>query len=119
MAADALLVGVSTSTAIARLWSEVDPQSPIEARVGALTEKVEQLKGWLTAAENNIDSLTRELPDALRREQQARAEHDETLQAKLEAAETGGLHISLMGVICLFVGLLLTSVPKEIAQLLH
>ncbi len=98
-------------------WSKVDPESSIEARVGALTRNTEQLNTRLVAAENRLDSQVREHADALRREQQVRAEHDDALQAKLEAAETGGLYISLMGVICLFFGLLLTSVPKEIVQL--
>jgi hypothetical protein len=119
MEADTLLVGVSASAAVSRPWSPVDPDSPIEARVGALTKNVEQLNERLTAAENNLDRLAREHADALRGEKQVRAEHDDALQAKLEAAETGGLYISLIGVICLFFGLLLTSVPKEIAQLLR
>jgi len=119
MVADALPVGVSGSAAIGRPWSPVDPESPIAEQVGALTKNVEQLKERLAAAENNLDCLAHEHIETLRREQQIRAEHDDALQAKLEVAETGGFYISLMGVICLFIGLLLTSVPREIAQLLR
>jgi len=73
----------------------------------------------LIAVKKDIDSRAREQADALQREQQLRAEHDEKLQALLEAAETGGLHISFVGVIWLLFGLLLSSVPREIAQLLQ
>jgi len=106
-------------TARGHAWSEVDKSSSLAAQVDALTKNVEGLNERLIAAENNLDSLARKHADALRGEQQVRAEHDDALQARLEAAETGGLYISLLGVIFLFLGLLLSSVPREIAQLLQ
>jgi hypothetical protein len=119
ISADAGIYGVSGSAITGRLWATGGPGFPIAARVDALEKNVQELNKRLDITENKLDSQAREDADALRREKQARTERDDALQAKLEAAETGGLYISLMGAICLLVGLVLTSVPKEIAQLLR
>jgi len=119
MAADTASISASGSITVESQWSIFDPDSLIEAQVGELAKNVERLKVGLIAVKKDIDSRAREQADALQREQQLRAEHDEKLQALLEAAETGGLHISFVGVIWLLFGLLLSSVPREIAQLLQ
>jgi len=114
--ADTVLVGLSAFAAVERFWSKVDPESSIEERVGVLTRRTEQLNEWLNVAEKTIHSLAREHTGALEREKQLRAEQDEKLQALLEAAETGGLHISFVGLVWLLFGILLSSLPGEIAQ---
>lgn len=119
MGTAALSSGVAGMSARGHVWSKVDPSSSLEAQVDALTKDVERVNERLTVAEKTLDSQAREHADALRGEQQVRAEHDAALKAGLEAAETGGLHISFVGVIWLLFGLLLSSVPREIAQLLH
>jgi len=119
MEADTASVGIFESEVIDRFGGEVDPNSPIAAQIGALTKNVEGLKVGLIAVQKKIGSLAREHAGVLQREQQFRAEHDEKLQALLETAETGGLHISFVGVIWLLFGLLLSSLPNEIAQWAH
>jgi len=103
-------------TAQGRPWSEVITSTSLAAQVDALTTKVEWLRKLLVAAEADRHSLARKQDDALQSEQQLRADHDEKLGALLESAETGGLHISFVGLIWLLFGILLSSVPGEIAQ---
>jgi hypothetical protein len=100
-------------------WSKFDPASPNEVQVAALAKNVEWLKEGLIAVRKDIASRAREQADALQREQQLRAEQDEKLRALLEVAETGGLQISFVGLVWLLFGLLLSSLPGEIAQGFH
>ena len=112
----ARISGRGALTAQGRPWSEVITSTSLAAQVDALTTKVEWLRKLLVAAEADRHSLARKQDDALQSEQQLRADHDEKLGALLESAETGGLHISFVGLIWLLFGILLSSVPGEIAQ---
>ena len=55
--------------------------------------------------------------EALRAEERSRARGDQDLSLRLEAAETGGLHITFMGTVWLFLGAVLATMSPEIAAL--
>jgi hypothetical protein len=97
-------------------WNNVNPAAPIQEQMDALKNNVESLKRQLTNLHGEMDSGLHGHSESLRQEQESRREGDERLHQRLEAAETGGLHISLMGVFWLVVGLLLSTVSPEIAQ---
>ena len=107
---------VSGGKSQAHVWSTVDPSASIEARFEALTKNVERLNERLIQAQKEIDSVFSKQSEALRQEQQMRAKDDENLHKRLEAAETGGLHISFIGMLWIFFGLLLSTMSAEIAQ---
>jgi len=46
----------------------------------------------------------------------ARAKEDQAIREKLAAAQTGGLNISAMGVLWLFVGITLSTASPEITK---
>ena len=81
-----------------------------------MTRNVERMNERLIQAQKDIDSERSKHSESLRQERQFREGGDEHLHNRLEAAETGGLHISLIGVIWIFLGLILSTVSPEIAQ---
>ena len=96
-------------------WKDVDPAAPIQEQVNALKKNVESLKQQLSDMHGEIDSKLHRHSESLHKEQESRKQGDEHLHLRIEAAETGGLHISLMGVFWLAMGLLLTTFSPEIA----
>jgi len=116
LAAGSGTLGALTGHVRAHVWSNVDPSASIEARVDALTKNVERLNERLIQVQKEIDSELHKQSDALRQEEQIRAKDDQSLQQRLEAAETGGLHISFIGMLWLFFGLFLSTMSAEIAQ---
>lgn len=103
-------------SATARGWHKVDPTAPIETQLDALTRNVEQMNERLIQMQKDGDSELRKHSESLRQERQFREDGDARLHKRLEAAETGGLHISFIGVIWIFLGLILSTVSPEIAQ---
>lgn len=65
-----------------------------------------------------MDQKFRSHADFLKREERTRAQEDQAIREKLEATETGGLHISAMGVLWLFIGVTLSTAATEIAKCL-
>ena len=97
-------------------WRNIDPAAPIEAQVAALTQNMEHIKQRLDQMQKDVDSKISKHSVALHEEKKEREQGDKKLSMILEAAETGGLHISLMGVFWLAIGLLLTTFSPEISQ---
>jgi hypothetical protein len=67
---------------------------------------------------NRVKSDT-ETGAALKREEQARAAEDQVIRHKLETTETGGIHVTAMGALWLFVGVTLSTASPEIAKWLQ
>jgi len=66
-----------------------------------------------------MDQRFRSHVDDLKQEERNRAREDQSIREKLEATETGGLHISVMGALWLFVGVTLSTGASEIARWLN
>jgi len=82
------------------------PNVTVEARVEALEKNVRCLNDRIDQIQVKMDQEVRAQRQALEQEQQTRTKEDHELRAMLEATETGGLHISLMGALWLFVGII-------------
>jgi chromosome segregation ATPase len=95
----------------------MDPAASVEAQLKAIRQNVERLNEQLNRVDERVDTEFDKLKETLREEQQARTESDKALDRKLEKAQTGGLHVAFAGVILLFVGLVLSTLSPEIAQL--
>jgi hypothetical protein len=102
-----------------RVWFPMDPNAPPEQQLKALTSNVQHLDQRLTAAETEIETRTAQVEGAVREEQKARSLRDTELSARLEGAQTGGLHISLAGLVWLLAGLLMATLSSEIAGALR
>lgn len=92
------------------------PGATIEARVQALEENLQIVHDRVSQTQNEMDQRFRKYSEALKQEEQVREKEDQNIRAKLEATETGGLHISAMGAFWLFVGVIMSTVPVELAK---
>ena len=92
------------------------PEATIEARVQALEENLQIVHDRVSKTQNEMDQGFRKYSEALKQEEQVREKEDQNIRAKLEATETGGLHISAMGALWLFVGVIMSTVPVELAK---
>jgi hypothetical protein len=87
----------------------------IEERVDILEKSIKHLNSRIDETQAEIDQNSRAQSTALEQERQERSKQDHTLSVTLEATETGGLHISAMGALWLFVGVTLSTASVEIA----
>jgi hypothetical protein len=118
----AIAVGAG-STAIsggrARLdiWYNADPDAAIEARIDAAEKNLSRLRDRLNEFEQETEKSLARQTNALEQEKQARTSDDKDIREKLEAAQVGGLHISVAGVVWLVGGVIMSTVPGELACL--
>ena len=91
------------------------PDASIEQRIDALETNLQYVQERITQTQNEADEKFRIQSDALTTEKQLRESAIRDINAKLEATETGGLHISAMGVVWLFFGVALSTVAPELA----
>jgi hypothetical protein len=97
------------------VWSNVDAAAPLERQVQALMNNVNRLRDRLNQMRDEMQKQVREHSEALDQERRVRAKDDEGIQARLKAAETGGLHVTLAGLVWLLLGVVLTTLSQEIA----
>lgn len=106
-------LGAASSTGSATFG--VAPEQTIEARLSALEQ---QVKGIVTKAANDtaeIRGKLREQRGMIEAESVSRSEGDANLHRQLEMTATGGLDLSLCGVLWLLVGSTFGTIPAELA----
>ncbi len=96
--------------------ARADPNASIESRVEVLEKNIERLHERINTTESEMDSRFRMQKQELKEEKNARESEDQKIFAKLEATKLGGVHISAIGAIWLFVGVILSSIPKELSN---
>lgn len=87
----------------------------IDARIQALEENLKLVNDRVSQTQNEMDQEFRKQTDALKQEQQIRSDEDQHIRAKMESINTGGLHISAMGALWLAIGVIMSSIPSELA----
>jgi hypothetical protein len=97
------------------VWSKVDPTAPLQDQMTAIARNVERLNERIDGLHREVDEGLRKHTEALGAEQRSRAQGDQDLNLRLEAAAAGGLHITFMGTMWLFLGALLATLSPEIA----
>lgn len=97
------------------VWRGTPADGSIEDRIAALEANVTTLRKEQTEMGTEFQEARRKtykLVDAERRERESAVT---TLHVKLEGLGTGGLHIEMMGVFWLILGVVLATIPYEIA----
>ncbi|WP_319522362.1 hypothetical protein [uncultured Desulfosarcina sp.] len=89
-----------------------------EERIKAIEINLESVNKRLCESQNQIGQCEREIEQGIKKEQDVRTKADRDILDKIEAIETGGLHISAMGVVWLFVGVIMSSIPAELSKLI-
>ena len=98
------------------VWTTMDSSLSQLGLLQAIRKNVEGLNSRLLQLESQADASRRALTSEIDDERKTRSAADKEIRAKLEAAETGGLYISLVGLVSLLAGLLLTTLSGEIAR---
>ena len=92
------------------------PNATVDARLEALERNLWYVNDRIDHIQAEMDQNARAQRQALEQEQQTRVKENQELSAKLEATETGGLHISAMGALWLFVGVTMSTAAPELAK---
>ena len=109
----------ATGSATLSVWRHAAPSAPIEDRVAALEGNIETLKQDIeSATKRSIESAGR-LATELNTERQAREATDAAIRSQIEKFAAGGLHIEAAGLVWLILGIVLATVPAELANLLQ
>jgi hypothetical protein len=109
--------GTSAGKARATVWTTPRPSDSVERQLEIITSNVATLRGDVNRIEGELDRVTADHNAALSDEASQRAKADVALDEKLASAQTGGLHISVVGLVWLALGVIFTSIPSEIVAL--
>lgn len=90
----------------------------IESRLDALEKNVIAAHERITQTQQEMDQEFQKTGNAINREAQSRQTEDKAIREKLESTGTGGVHISAIGALWLFVGVVLSTAAIEIAEFL-
>lgn len=96
-------------------WQVVPDGADIEVRIETLEKNQNRLRDRIHEFVQQTEQDLEHHNLALDQEKQDRADGDRAIQEKLETAQTGGLHISIMGVVWLFVGMAMSGASVELA----
>jgi hypothetical protein len=111
------IMGTASIIARATLWANAGPAASVEQRLDVLERNLLSVNERANELQNQLDSDIRTRDRLLVDERAAREQADQDIRQKLQLTETGGLHLSLAGIIWLCSGLVLSTVPNEIIWL--
>jgi hypothetical protein len=112
-------IGIVGVRARGDIWHNADPHaaSVLEGRVDAAEKNLSRLRDRLNSLElETAKDLERQV-DALEQEKRERANEDKNIRDKLETAQAGGSQISVVGVVWLVAGVIMSTIPGELACL--
>lgn len=95
------------------------PEATTEERLMALEKNLEIAHKRISQTQSEIDQIFKNISDDLKLEKQVRDMNYEELNSKIETTETSGLHILGMGALWLFEGVIMSTVPTKIFELLR
>lgn len=95
------------------------PDASLDARITAMEENLKRVNERVDRTKDLLRQEVCNREDALNLERQAREKENQELSQKLEMSETGGLHISAMGLMWLALGLIMSTVTNEIVSWLR
>lgn len=118
LVADAGIYAISDMSAKLSVWRGTSTEAPIEARLAALEANLITLREEQAGAAKEFWEATRKSNEAVDVERQAWESAVTALRVQLEGLGAGGLHIEMLGIVWLFLGVVLTTFPGEIAAVL-
>ena len=104
-----------SADARASMWRGTPADACVADRLAALEANLVTLKTEHAETAKQLQEATRKANEAIEAERQARESGITTLRVKLEGLGAGGLHIEWTGVFWLLVGVVLATIPGEIA----
>ena len=111
--------GIASATAVGNVRAQVTYGAglnpTVEARLDALDKNITAIHDRITRAEREMDEKFSKTKEDLATEVSSRNAEDERTRKMLETTATGGVHISAIGAVWLFVGLVLSTAAPEVA----
>jgi hypothetical protein len=110
-------ISVSASVVGGRLVTVFtpNPNAPLEQRLKHIEQGLETVQKRIESAESQIDSESSVAHGNLLAEKRAREDADKDVLSALESSSTGGVYISAIGALWLFVGVILSTASQELA----
>jgi len=96
-------------------WTPVRPEDSLEKKVESLIQNVERLKDDLQNTHKEFDDLSRKHAEALKGEAAAREKAATDIKNQLQGALTNGLLVSLIGLVWLIVGIIMSTMSLELS----
>lgn len=109
---------VLTGRARAHLTHGTPPNPTVNDRLDALEKNIEALHERIGATQKEIDDEISKLKISVSDEARQREQEDQGNLKLVEMTATGGVHISAIGAVWLFVGVVLSTAAVEIASAL-
>lgn len=94
------------------------PDAPLDERLKTIENGLETLQDRIEGAESQIDQHQSTTNGKILAEAHTRESEDGKIMASIESSSTGGLYISAIGALWLFVGVVLSTAAPEISKLL-
>jgi hypothetical protein len=114
----AISLGAAMTSGRGYGWHGTSANATVEDRVLALEANVKDINERVNTALRELDQEVRVRSEDIKIERSKRETAIAEVHRKLETAETGGLHISAVGVVWLAVGLTMSTIPVELIALL-
>ena len=102
-------------TGDAEEWSQTSRDDYMEVRLAALEKNLLEVRGRFNAFAQKTRTELSKHTDDLSQETRVRSDADKAISAKLEETGVGGLDLSVMGVVWLGAGVMLSSMSLELA----
>ena len=114
--------GIASATSVGRarghLTHGTPPNPTVNDRLDALEKNIGSLHDRIGATQKELDEELSKLKTSVSEETSRREEEDQLNRKLIEMTATGGVHISAIGAVWLFVGVILSTAGVEIAAAL-
>ena len=97
----------------------IDPKAESEVRIEALEKNIGLIHERITFLARDIDGDVSILRGQVERESKERAHLESQVNSHIEGVATGGLHITAIGAVWLFLGVLLSTASSELSRFLQ
>jgi hypothetical protein len=110
--------GVVTMSGRATLTVIPAPGSPVERRLEILESEMSRLRDQITKDHTELTAQIHKVETSVTAERNDRGQAQEVLQRKVADLAVGGLHLEMVGLVWLFVGVILSTLPERVVAAL-
>jgi len=100
------------------IWRSIPADATVEERLAALEANIDNLKTKQTQTSTDLHDEIKKRTEAGDVERKARESAIEALQTRVASLGVGDLHLETAGVFWLILGVILATIPQEIAHVL-
>lgn len=110
-----VMPGLLMSSRLTQVFTP-NPNASIEERLSAIEQGMDKVQKRIGVAETQIDQEIRDTHGKIAVEARARESGDRQMMSALESASTGGVHVSAVGALWLFAGVVLSTASPELSS---